>query len=91
MRRGELLALTWDCVDLKSKSIAVKGSISRVKDPDTGVTALRYSEPKTKSGRRQVPILPNMIPVLPMDAERDAKAAPKQTPPRSKKNKEPEL
>ena len=64
MRRGEIMALTWDCVDWKNKSIAVKGSISRVKDPDTGITALRYSEPKTKSGRRQVPILPNMIPVL---------------------------
>ena len=64
MRRGEIMALSWDCVDWKNKQIAVKGSISRVKDPDTGITALRYSEPKTKSGRRQVPILPNMIPVL---------------------------
>jgi len=64
MRRGELMAITWDCVDFRNKSITVKGSISRVKDPDTGVTALRYSEPKTKSGRRQVPILPNMVPVL---------------------------
>ena len=64
MRRGEIMALTWECVDWKNKQIAVKGSISRVKDPDTGITALRYSEPKTKSGRRQVPILPNMIPVL---------------------------
>jgi len=64
MRRGELMALSWDCVDLKTKSITVKGSISRVKDPDTGVTALRFSEPKTKAGKRQVPILPNIIPVL---------------------------
>ncbi|MCL2496121.1 MAG: site-specific integrase [Clostridiales bacterium] len=64
MRRGEIMALTWDCVDFKNKSIAVKGSISRIKDPDTGITALIYSDPKTKSGRRQIPILPNMIPVL---------------------------
>ena len=64
MRRGELMALTWDCVDFKNSTIAVKGSISRVKDPDTGITALRFSEPKTKAGRRQVPILPNIVPVL---------------------------
>ena len=64
MRRGEILALTWDCVDLKNRSITVKSSVSRVKDPDTGITAIRYSEPKTKSGRRQVPILLNMVPVL---------------------------
>jgi len=70
MRRGEIMALTWDCVDWKNKQITVKGSISRVKDPDTGITALRYSEPKTKSGRRQVPILPNMIPVLLAHKER---------------------
>lgn len=64
MRRGELMALTWDCVDFKSNNIAVRGSISRVKDLDTGITALRFSEPKTKAGRRQVPILPNIVPVL---------------------------
>jgi len=64
MRRGEIMALTWDCVDFKNRSILVKGSVSRVKDPDTGTTALRFAEPKTKSGRRQVPILSNMIPVL---------------------------
>jgi len=64
MRRGEILAMSWDCVDFKNKSISVRGSITRVKDPDTGVSGLRYSEPKTKSGRRQVPILPNMVPVL---------------------------
>ena len=64
MRRGEILALKWDCVDFKNQSITVKGSVSRIKDPDTGVTELRYAEPKTKSGRRQVPILNSMVPVL---------------------------
>ena len=76
MRRGELMALTWDCVDFKSNNIAVRGSISRVKDPDTGITALRFSEPKTKAGRRQVPILPNIVPVLKEHKERqDAEKA----------------
>ncbi|MCL2718786.1 MAG: site-specific integrase [Lachnospiraceae bacterium] len=70
MRRGELLALTWDCIDWKSNSIAVKGSVSRVKDPDTGESELHYSEPKTKSSRRQVPILPSIVPVLRAHMER---------------------
>ena len=64
MRRGELMAITWDCVDWENNQIAVKGSISRIKDPDTNITELRYSEPKTKSGRRYIPILPNMKPIL---------------------------
>jgi integrase len=64
MRRGEIMALTWDCVDYNTMSIAVKGSITRTKDPDTGITSLQFSEPKTKSGRRQIPILSNMIPIL---------------------------
>ena len=64
MRRGEIMALTWECVDFKTMSIAVKGSISRVKDHDTGITSLRFAEPKTKSGRRKVPLLENMVPVL---------------------------
>ena len=70
MRRGELLALTWDCIDWKNNSINVKSSVTRVKDPDTGKTEIRYFEPKTKSGRRYVPILPSMIPVLKAHKER---------------------
>lgn len=70
MRRGEILALTWDCVDFDNQSIAVKGSVSRIKDPDTGITALHFAEPKTKSGRRQVPILDSMVPVLEAHRER---------------------
>jgi integrase len=70
MRRGEVMALTWDCIDYNNMSITVKGSITRVKDPDTGVTALRYSEPKTKNGRRHIPILPSMLPILYAHKER---------------------
>ena len=70
MRRGEVMALTWDCIDYENMSISVKGSITRVKDPDTGVTELRYSEPKTKSGRRHIPILPSMLHILHAHKER---------------------
>jgi len=64
LRRGELMALTWDNIDLKNHSITVKGTVSRIKDPITGVTQLLYSEPKTKAGRRQVPLLESMISML---------------------------
>ena len=76
MRRGEIIALTWDCIDWKNNSINIKGSISREKDPDTGKTELRFAEPKTKHGKRQVPILPNMVPILKAHKERqDAEKA----------------
>jgi integrase len=64
MRRGEILGLTWDCIDWKNNSILIKGSISRVKDPDTGISSLKYAEPKTKSGKRQIPILSNLALIL---------------------------
>jgi integrase len=64
MRRGEMLALTWDSVNLNTKSITVKSSVGRIKNPDTGTTDLIFSEPKTKAGRRIVPILESVIPVL---------------------------
>ena len=64
MRRGEILALTWDNVDFGTKSINVKSSVSRIKDPDTKTTSLIFSEPKTKAGRRTVPIVDSLIPIL---------------------------
>ena len=70
MRRGEILALTWDCVDFENQSITVKSSMSRIKDPDTGITDLRFKEPKTKSGRRKVPIVDSMVDILNAHKER---------------------
>ena len=64
MRRGEILALTWNCVDFDAKSIEVKRSVSRIKDPDTKTTALVFSDPKTKAGRRTVPMLESLAPIL---------------------------
>jgi integrase len=64
MRRGEILALSWENIDLDKKCITVKCSVSRIKDPETGKTELLFSEPKTKAGRRSVPIMDSLIPVL---------------------------
>lgn len=70
MRRGEVLALSWDNVNLKTKTITVKSSVSRIRDPDTGKTELLFSEPKTKAGRRSVPIVDSLIPALKAHKER---------------------
>jgi len=34
LRRGELAALTWDCIDFDKREITVKGSVNRIKGPD---------------------------------------------------------
>jgi len=70
MRRGELLALTWDNVDFDNNTISVKASVSRAMDYDLGKSTLVKNDPKTKSGRRQVPILASMIPILKEHKER---------------------
>jgi len=70
MRRGEILALSWENIDLDKKCITVKSSVSRIKDPDTGKTELLFAEPKTKAGRRSVPIVDSLIPVLEAHKER---------------------
>jgi len=64
LRRGEVIALTWDNIDFDNNTLTVKGSVSRVLDIETRKTYLTLSEPKTKSGRRQVPILSSLAQVL---------------------------
>ncbi|MEW6423663.1 MAG: tyrosine-type recombinase/integrase [Bacillota bacterium] len=61
LRRGELLALKWDNVDLKNGVLAVKESLARVKVDDPSKnggrkTRLDYLDPKTKSSKRIIPI-----------------------------------
>ena len=70
MRRGEILALIWDNVNFDTRSITVKASVSRVKDPDTKQSEIIFAEPKTKAGRRTVPILESLVPVLQAHRER---------------------
>ncbi|MEW6275567.1 MAG: site-specific integrase [Bacillota bacterium] len=61
LRRGELLALKWNNVDLKSGVLSVKESLARVKVDDPSKnggrkTKLDYLDPKTKSSKRIIPI-----------------------------------
>jgi integrase len=55
MRRGELLALRWNNVDLDAGRIQVERSLEQTK------AGLRIKEPKTKHGRRGIRVPPSVV------------------------------
>jgi integrase len=57
-RQGELLALTWDDVDLRKGTLTVRKSLS----PTEGGYVVK--EPKTKSGRRTIALPPFVVEAL---------------------------
>lgn len=57
LRRGELLALTWENVDLKENVIKVTQTMSRLKDPEKEKSSLVFTSPKTKKSKRNIPLL----------------------------------
>jgi len=70
MRKGEILALTWDCVDFENKTISISKSAMRVRDQKTRKTAIVVGGPKSKSGYREIPMLPAVVPILEKHAVR---------------------
>lgn len=66
LRIGEICALTWDDVDLKSRLIYVRNTVVRVKsDSDTGSkTHLIIDSPKTASSLRCIPMCSKLYAVL---------------------------
>ena len=54
LRRGEILALRWPNVDLDKKLLTVREAIEETK------SGLRFKEPKSAAGRRDIP-LPNIV------------------------------
>jgi integrase len=60
MRRGELLAMRWQDVDLDGGTLRVERSLE-----ETG-RGLRFKEPKTKHGRRTISLPPSAIEALRM-------------------------
>jgi integrase len=64
MRKGELMGLTWDCIDFDNMSIQIKQSVSRIRDPITNVTSIQAGSTKTKAGQRQIPMMPAIVPIL---------------------------
>lgn len=63
LREGELLALTWNDINLKEKYINVNknlGVVTEVSKDGRGASKLEVQTPKTKKGKRQVSI-PNFL------------------------------
>ena len=62
MRIGEICALRWQDVDLDRGIIHVRGTLERVLDIERGTgTKLLMSSPKSRSSRRDIPILPSVL------------------------------
>ncbi|ADQ39654.1 integrase family protein [Caldicellulosiruptor acetigenus I77R1B] len=64
VRLGELLALKWDCVNLKEGTITIKRSLRRIKTYDKNLptkTMLAFQEPKTAAGIRTIPVPPVIL------------------------------
>jgi integrase len=57
-RRGELLALRWNDIDLSGATLRVERSLEETKN------GLRFKVPKTKYGRRTITLPPNAIETL---------------------------
>lgn len=62
MRIGEILGLTWDCIDWKKKQIHVKQTLVVVKKTDKA--PFEMHQPKTNSGNRYIPMLPQVEAIL---------------------------
>lgn len=58
LRRGEALALRWDCVDLEAGVLKVRKTLGRVGG------RLVSTEPKTQRARRTVPLSPQVVSLL---------------------------
>ena len=58
MRRGEVLGLKWDDVDLARGRLHLRRTLVEFG------SALRFQEPKTASGRRVVPLCPECVAAL---------------------------
>jgi integrase len=71
LRRGELLGLKWQDVDIKAGVLNVRRSLVRVQ-LEKGETELRFQEPKTAAGRRTVPLPPGIVAALKVHKARQA-------------------
>lgn len=67
LRIGEICALTWGDIDMKSHIIHVRHTVARVQatgNPDSGTSKLIIDVPKTKTSLRDIPISSALLPSL---------------------------
>lgn len=60
MRIGETLALKWGDIDWVHNTINVRRNVVKAYDPETKADRYFVGTPKTKSGYREIPLLPNL-------------------------------
>ncbi|PKM82552.1 MAG: site-specific integrase [Firmicutes bacterium HGW-Firmicutes-14] len=60
LRKGETLAVRWPRINFDTNILTVSESLGRI-EIEPGKTALVFSEPKTASGQREVPLLPIVV------------------------------
>ncbi|MHB8156628.1 MAG: site-specific integrase [Desulfocucumaceae bacterium] len=61
LRRGELLALRWEDVDFKERHLTIRNTLARVRLDSEKPSTLVFSEPKTEKGKREIPLLQNIL------------------------------
>lgn len=54
LRMGEMLGLTWDCVDFDNGIIKVRQTLAYL--PNNGEAIYEFHRPKTKAGKRDIPM-----------------------------------
>lgn len=62
MRVGEILGLTWDCVDFNNGVIEVKKTLCYL--PNKGVAVYEFHLPKTRAGKRNIPMTKEVRDIL---------------------------
>lgn len=78
MRMGEILGLTWDCVDFENGVIKVQKTLCYL--PNNGVAIYEFHSPKTRAGKRLIPMTKDVRDILLEQKERKDKIAKRHNP-----------
>lgn len=78
MRMGEILGLTWDCVDFENGVIKVQKTLCYL--PNNGVAIYEFHSPKTRAGKRLIPMTKDVRDILLEQKARKDKIAKRHNP-----------
>lgn len=62
MRMGEILGLTWECVDFETGFIRVEKTLCYL--PNNGTAIYEFHPPKSKAGKRNIPMSKQVMEIL---------------------------
>lgn len=72
-RVGELVSLTWDDCDFTNNMISINHALVQYRNPSTGDNEPHITTPKTETGVREIPMLPEVKKVLLEEKKRQLK------------------